>query len=239
MKRPIVSKKSLDLQSNHFLRRSPGYPLGVSLGELDYLRGWKDDFLGDALHEQYTTEFAGVNSIVATLWPDAHGGWVNLQSGDGAGRYSRLWLGDAVDGYATLDADEGWVQIVRMKISHTTNIAAEFGAWNSTTNDVILAGINTPVVAANWSIITRTGGGAVNSVDSGEAADTDWHWHVLDVYPITGGRQVDYFVDGNLIATTTVSVPIIPITPIVRCYSAAAAIRTNDLDYWAVIPRNL
>lgn len=239
MKRPIVSKKSLDLQSNHFLRRSPGYPLGISLGELDYLRGWKDDFFGGALHEQYTTDFAGANSIIATLWNAAHGGWVNLQSGDGAGRYSNLWLGDAANGKATLDADEGWVQIVRMVISHTTNIAATFGATNSTFNDFILAGMNTTAVAANWMLQTRTGGGAINTVDSGVAADTDWHYHALEVYPDAGARRVDYWLDADKIATTLVSVPIFWITPIVRCYSTAAAIRVNTLDYWAVIPRNL
>lgn len=238
MKRPIVSKKSLDLQSNHFLRRNPGYPLGASFGELDYLRGWEDDFFGRAVHPQYLVEIVGAGSTVTFLTP-FHGGALRLTSGPAAGRYARLWLGDGADGYATLDADYGWVQITRMAISHTTNLAINFGAMNSTGNDYIFAGINTTVVAANWSLLTRTGGGALNNVDSGVAADTDWHWHVLDVFPITGGRQVDYYIDGSLIATTTVSVPIIVLTPIVYCYSAAAAIRNVDLDYWAVIPRNL
>lgn len=205
------------------------------------LRGWRDDFLGDALHEQYTTEIFGVNSIVATLWIDAHGGWANLQSGDGAGRYSYLWLGDAADGYATLDADEGWTQIVRMKISHTTSIAGDFGAVDSAFNNIILVGMNTTAVAANWYLETRTGGGALNNIDSGVAADTDWHVHRFDVYPVpvTGVRQVDYFLDGARIATTTVSVPTIVLTPIVRCYSTAAALRNIDVDFWAVIPKNL
>jgi len=87
--------------------------------------------------------------------------------------------------------------------------------------------------------VTRTGGGAVNAVDSGVAADTDPHVHRLIAYPITGGRQVDYFLDGAQIASTTVNVPTAVLTPLARCYAAAVAARALGLDYWGVIPMNL
>jgi len=106
--------------------------------------------------------------------------------------------------------------------------------------DTIMAGFASPDVANNWRLVTRTAAGPVNIVDSGIAADTDPHVHRLVTYPITGGlRQADYFLDGALIATTSVSVPITVITPIVRAYAIAVAARYVDLDFWAVIPRNL
>jgi len=203
------------------------------------LRGWRDDFLGKSIHEQYTAVSAGVGSGGALL-NNFHGGMYVLTAGAGAGRFHYLWLGDAADGFATLDADLGWEMIARMNISHLTNIAGDFGAIDSASNNVILAGMNTTAVANNWLLQTRTGGGVVNSVDSGVAADTDPHVHRIMAYPITGGlRQVDYFLDGTRIATTTVSVPIAVLTPLARAYAAAAAARALGLDFWAVIPRNL
>ena len=91
------------------------------------LRGWRDDFLGDSLHEQYTPVSAGAGSSGA-LQDNAHGGIYRLTSGPAAGRYHYLWLGNAVDGFDTLDADYGWVQIVRMAVSATTNFSGIFGA---------------------------------------------------------------------------------------------------------------
>ncbi|HUV65518.1 MAG TPA: hypothetical protein VMW24_16595 [Sedimentisphaerales bacterium] len=237
MRQQIASRQAVDRLKNHFISKQiPGVG---TWGEIDALRGWKDDFFGDVLKDQYTAVSNGAGSGGA-LQNNAHGGVYRLTAGAGAGFYHYLWLGDAADGFATLDADLGWVMMGRFSISHTTSIAGDFGAIDSASNNVILAGMNTTAVANNWLLQTRTGGGVVNSVDSGVAADTNPHWHVLDVKPITGGlRQVDYFLDGAQIATTAVSVPIVVLTPIVRCYAVAAAARNNDLDFWGVIPRNL
>lgn len=240
MKRPIVSKDSLDLQSNHFLRRSPDYPLGASFGELDYLRGWKDDFLGDALHEQYTTSIVGANSIVATLWDNAHGGWANLQSGDGNARYSRLWLGDAADGYDTLDADEGFVLIARMRINAigAGNFNAIMGTSDAAFTRVIEVGINIWQHAANWMIFCVDAGGN-STTNTGVAFDSDWHVHIAEVGPTATGRQVDYWLDGSLIGSQTTNIDTSPRTGVIQSYSGGAVIRNMDVDYWIVIPRNL
>jgi len=90
------------------------------------LRGWRDDFLGDALHEQYTAVSNGAGSAGA-LQNNAHGGVYRLTAGAGVGFSHVLWLGDAADGFATLDADYGWTMITRMSINAATNIRADFG----------------------------------------------------------------------------------------------------------------
>lgn len=235
MRRPIKTRKDLEIASDHFLRRNSGYPLGVTLAELDYLRGWKDDFFGDAIDARYASSIVGVGSGLS-LVDGAHGGWLRLTAGPAAARYAYLWLGDAIGGQDTLDADEGWIQISRMKLSHTTNFLAMFGVYNAALAHYIQAGYSS-AVGANW--LLRGSDGAPWNNASTVAADTDWHWHVLNVYPITGGRRVDYYLDGSLIASQTANVPATVLTPILISYSLGAAARSMDVDYWAVIPRNL
>lgn len=236
MRLPGTDREAIDRLKNHFISKMiPGVG---TWGELDALRGWKDDFLGDQLADQYTAVSSGAGSSGALL-NNYHGGAYLLTAGAGAGFFHYLWLGDAADGFATLDADIGWLMLARCRMSHITNIVGDFGALDSAHNNIIQAGISTAAPAGNWLLVTRTGGGAVNNVNSGIAADTDTHWHALNVYPITGGRQVDYFLDGIQIATTTVSVPTIVLTPLARCRAVAAAARAVTLDYWGVIPRNL
>ena len=203
------------------------------------LRGWRDDFLGMAIHEQYTPQSNGAGSVGA-LQNNFHGGAYRLTAGAVLGAWHMLWLGDAADGFATLDADLGWVMMARFSISHTTSAWCNLGVRDAGYNDVIEFGFNTLGLANNWCLRTRTGGGVINTVDSGVAADTNPHWHVGNVYPIGGGlRQVDYFLDGALVATTTISVPTIVLTPWAIAYAQAAAVRYMDLDYWGVIPMNL
>jgi len=237
MRQQITSRQAVDRLKNHFIgKQIPGVG---TWGEIDALRGWKDDFLGDVIADQYTAVSNGAGSGGALL-NNAPGGFYQLTAGAGVGFFHQLWLGDAADGFATLDADEGWVMMARFSLSHTTTIAGEFGVRDLAYNNTIDAGLNVGFLANNWIIKTRTGGGAINTVDTGVVADVSLHWHVLDVYPITGGlRQVDYFLDGARIATTTISVPIAVLTPYVQSYATAAAVRRVYLDFWAVIPRNL
>lgn len=229
MRRPIKTRKDLEIASNHFLRRNPGYAIGVTLTELDYLRGWKDDFFGGSLHEQY--------SIAANLGgfgafsDGAHGGVYRLFTGAANGSYFFLYLGG---GFETLDPDEGWVMGTRMKISSTASLYGDFGAIGPAWNNTILAGIDTGLVANNWYIQSRRAG-VRTFIDTGVAADTGWHWHWLEVRT----NLIKYFLDGNLIATKTDNVPTISLQPIVKCGSYAAAEKRLDLDTWIVIPRNL
>jgi len=201
-------------------------------------RGWRDDFLGRAIHEQYdTTDVAGVDSGI-TLMDGMHGAWVRLRGGAAAFRYQALWLGDKADNYDTLSAAYGWTMIGRFYISAITDIITDFGTWNAAANRRITARANT-VLGVNWYLICQDGGGTT-IIDSGVATDTDPHVHRVDAYPIGGGDyQVDWFLDGGLIVTNIANVPADVLTPIVRCQSNGGATRDLYLDHWEVIPKNL
>ena len=238
MRRPIVAKESLDLQSNHFLRRSPGYPLGISLGEIDYLRGWRDDFLGQSLDVKYTQVVMGVGSNI-TLRHEV-GGVVRMQSGGAATRYALLELGDGAGSYEPLDADYGWVQMGYLRLGSTADIYAGLYAYNSGGAELLVTGIRTDVVANNW-IIRAHDGVAFAHTDTGVAADTDWHLHIQHVYTTdVPGYQIDYWLDGRKIGSQTVRVPTVLLAPGLISYTVAgAAVKNLYADIWNVIPRNL
>jgi len=229
VRRIVDAEKRLERLQSREVRRF--------ITDYDWHRGWKDDFLGDSLHEQYTPVSNGAGSGGTLL--STHGGAYRLTAGAGAGFYHYLYLGDAADSYGTLDADLGWVMLARMAVSGTTSVLGLFGSRDVAWANFIRLGIDT-TLSVNWLIQTRTGGGAVNTVASAVPADTGNHWHAANVYPITGGlRQVDYYLDGVQIATTTISVPTAVLTPMAMCYAVAAASRYMNLDFWGTIPGNL
>jgi len=235
-----ADRSAVDTLRNHFIGKLiPGVG---TWGELDVARGFKDDFLGRVISGYYLAVSNGAGSG-GTLAYATHGqpnGVYRLTAGAGAGFYHYLWFGDGADTYPCLDGDVGWAMMALMQLSATTNFAGDLGANDAASNNVIRAGLNTTAVAANWSIVTRTGGGAVNSVDTGVTADVLAHWHKLEVFPIGGGlRQVDYFLDATKIASTTTSVPTAALTPLVRAYAVAGASRFINLDAWLTIPRDL
>jgi len=223
--------------TNRFLSRYVSM-LGISLSEMDYLRGWKDDFLGDQPADQYdVTDVVGAGSSI-TLLDAAHGGQIGLRAGDDPGRYARLWLGASAGGYNTLDADEGWVQIGLIKYPFlNTDVVHMMGAAATPAfGGYIQVGLDT-AIGANY--IIQCFDGVLTTTDSGVAVDNAWHWHVADVYPITGGRQVDYYLDAAPIASQTTNVPAVVCTPYGITYNRGDAVRRSDWDYWAVIPRNM
>ena len=196
------------------------------------LRGWRDDFLGDAFHEQYDLRTVGAASSIL-LQNNAHGGVVRLQTDANIADYARIMLGDQAYAFNTLDADEGWCMIGRYKLSHTTNILVDMFVTDALLNRIHVTADTT--VGANWYLRTYDNIGLENWADSGVAIDTDWHVHRLEV---TSGRA-EHFMDGALINYTTVKIPTVVETGNVRCLARAAAVRYMDLDYWDVIPRNL
>lgn len=197
------------------------------------LRGWRDDFQGDALHEQYSTHVN--NGTVGFSVGGQHGGVLELSVNAIADSWADMFLGTRADNYLTLDADSGWTMIWRMKVSSVAgNLRARAGARDDAANNYIAAGLWQDF-GNNWIVVNRSGGGVVNTAASSIAADTDWHVHRIDA---TSGR-VDYFLDGDLLVTTTVSVPIAVLTPWISTYVNAAVARIAYYDYWNTIPRNL
>lgn len=233
-----VTRANLEAASNHFLRRVNPI-VGAPLGEIDLLRGHRDDFFGDLLRDEYTPQTVGGGSLV-TLQDAAHGGWVRLTADTADGNSAALYLGSAAGGFDSLDADDGWVMFWRMRANQLTNIQATAGVYSVGGNDFLYAGFRSDISAANWMIRCVAGGVATN-IDTGVAADTGWHWHTLFVRAITGGRQVDYWVDGAPIGTNTVNVSGVIMEPVLFCVNrgGAAPARTADFDMWRPTPRNL
>lgn len=205
---------------------------GVVLSVADLMRGWRDDFLGKALHEQYTIT---LNNGSVGLVDDEHGGAVRIRAYAAVGAWARLWLGDAAGGYDTLDADLGWVQIAILNTMYQNDLGTLiFGASDAAVGEAIEVG----ALSGFWKIRCRSGG-ANSTTSSGIAVDTGYHAHAAEVYPISGGHQVDYWLDGVLIASHTTHIPTVAITPWQYVYTPDATIRYMECDCWAVIPKNL
>ena len=204
---------------------------GPSLGEMAWgLRGWRDDFMGQVLHEQYDQRLSGAGSTLV-LQPNAQGGVLRLTAGAGVLFYARIMLGDRAYAFNSLDADNGWLMVGRFKISHTTSIRADMFVTDALVNAIHI--IADTLYGANWYLKTDNNSGLDNVVDSGVPTDTDWHVHRLEV---TSGRA-EHWLDGQLINYTTVKIPTVVETGNVRCLANAAASRYMDLDYWETIPR--
>lgn len=198
---------------------------------------WSDHFLGEAFRDEYDKDLSTGSTI--QLMDAAHGGVLEFKAGAGQWRRAILWLGDAAGNYDTLDADEGWMMRARFKLDVITNILARMGARDASQNNAIYVGatINT---GPNWYVQTRTGGGGWNNVASDVAVDTEWHEHEMSVYPTDApGHQVDYWLDGTVIASTTVDVPTAVLTPMLAVTTAVASVKKAYFDRWDVIVRNL
>lgn len=237
MKQQVASSLGVDTLTNRFISKTiPGVG---AWGELDVLRGWKDDFLGDSLAPQYTTWVIGAGGSTTLL--AAHGGVVRLRVDVALNDFQNLVLGDAADNYTTLDADEGWVMYWRAQIPSLADLQATAGGYLvGGASDHIYAGFRVDVSAANWILRCSDGAGTTN-VDTGVAADTNYHWHGLSAYVNgDGNRQADYKLDNTLIGSTTGNVTANLLTPMLLNVNRVGGAKRNfDIDFWAVIPRNL
>ena len=209
--------------------------LGLSLGEMDYLRGWKDDFHGHTIDpSRYAFDTAGVGSLsfrVNHLGFEPSG-WMRGTSGPGAGRYSRVWLGNAIDTRPSLDADFGWAMAVRWRIDVVGSSAMRFGAGNVGGTREIVAGYNSGL-GANWIVTCTDGGGAsTTAAATGPAIDTSY-WMGLNVTD----TEVNLTLNGALIVTHTTNIPGDLLTPEIFVVSNAGNTVKLDVDVWGTMPR--
>jgi len=232
MRQQKADRSGVDTLRNHFIGKLiPGVG---TWGELDVLRGWKDDFLGDQLMDQYSQDLAGGTITFPGTAGGAHGGDVRFRV-TAAGHEPKLLLGTLADTYRTLNSANGWVQICRMKVSSVAgSLNAYFGVRDAANNNIIGAGLFQATLGSNnWAILTRSGGGAVAGNASGIVADTNYHVLRLGVTP---GR-VELYVDGGFAVRRTANVPAGVLTPCIIAYTNAAVTRDMYIDYWDVIPR--
>ena len=228
---PSISAEQERAGAVRWLSRSLPTVTGPNLGELGlFQRGWRDDFLGDLVRDEYEqrTEVAARSSLV--LQDGAHGGVLRLLTGNQVSDYARLMLGASSDLFDTLDPDNGFRLIGYWKLSSTASILGDkfvnAPAWNfiHITADT--------AIGANWMLRTDNNSGVEVQTDSGVAFDTDQHWHQL--YVESG--YAAHYLDGLLINSTTSKIPTVPMTADFRCLTRTTAVKYLDLDYWAVIP---
>ena len=236
MRLSSTDRGAIDKLKNHFISKMiPGVG---TWGEIDALRARVDDFVGDSMHEQYSTTVVGGASV---SYPGtaggAHGGDIRLSTPAAAGAEATLYLGAQADTYRTLATANGWVMICRMRVSSVAgNFNAYFGTRDNLNNNIIGAGLfQATGLGNNWGILTRLGGGAVAGNVSTIVADTNYHVLKLEATP---GR-LDLYVDGAYAVTRTVNVPAGVLTPQISVYVNAAVARDQYVDYWITMPRNL
>lgn len=201
------------------------------------LRGWRDDFLGDVIADQYSTTLAGGATVnYPGTAGGAHGGDVRFRVA-AAGDEGCLYLGTQADTYRTLNTASGWLMICRMRVSSIAgSFNAAFGVRDNANNNIILGGLNQVSLASNnWAILTRSGGGAVAGNASAIVADINYHVFKLEA---TAGR-LDLYVDGTYAVTRTANVPAGVLTPYIVAYTNVVVTRDLYVDFWDVIPMNL
>jgi len=194
-----------------------------------WLRPWKDDFLGQVLQEQYTVELSGGGSSVV-LQNNRHGGVVRLTSDSAVGSWAYLWLGNNA-GFATIDPDDGYEQICRAQLSHTTETFFSIASIQPGAANYVEVCCNTDW-GNNWYIASDNDSLFVSYTDSGVAIDTDWHWHTM----IARSGRIEHLLDGQLINTHTTKVPTVAMTPFLRQRRRGNFVRYTDVNCWIVAP---
>lgn len=114
---------------------------------------------------------------------------------------------------------------VRAKISTTTKIKFFAGLWVDS-NNAIAFQYNVTTPAANFSC-TCVSGGTASSVDSGVAADTNYHDFEFDT---TSTSSVAFYIDGSLVATISTNIPTGVLEPIVLIQAKEAADKQLTID---------
>lgn len=212
----------------HYLSRFLTF-LGISVSELDYLRGHEDDFMGHTLDtvSRYTTAISGAGSAAFVSYTaTVPAGWIAGSAGAGAGRYSRLWLGNAVDGFPCLDADLGWLAMIRWQCNSVTSLSFWFGAAYSGFTRYLLAGYDS-TAGANWLIASNDGGASSSAAALGPAINTKY-WLALEA----SSGLAKLYLNGSPIITKTTNIPTEILTPVLYIQSSGGA-GMLAVDYWA------
>lgn len=197
------------------------------------LRGWRDDFLGDAVHEQYTLL---VNAGGAgALMDNVHGGFYQLSVPNAAGAYARLFLGDGAAGFSTIGMAAGQATIMIGKVGLDTLGTAQgvMGALEAGTNNLCYCGYVSSL-SANWLIYSRDNAGGASWTASTIAVDTNFHWLRFEINPTI----LRLYVDSVLVCTHTTNLPINYLEPFWQAYRESGVLNFY-LDFVAVIPMNL
>ena len=139
-----------------------------------------DDFLGDSIRDLWTVAGTGSAAVV-----DAQdGGVVRLTTGAVSGNSEELDWG----AFRTLHVNKKVTFEARVKLNSTTSIEVYYQIYYDGSNRISFYR-----AAGNWQITCRNGG-AGGDVDSGVAADTDYHIFRIECFP---AGEVHFYIDGT------------------------------------------
>lgn len=141
-----------------------------------------DDFHGDQVQDEWRTNGAGSAAVV-----DAQtGGIVRLTTG--ATQWDQYYLD--WNTIRTLLVSKKATMETRVKLTQTTNVDVWLRLQFDVNNWIVF--VYNSATSANWLIQCRDGG-VGGTLDSGIAADTDYHIFRIETFP-TG--EVHFYIDG-------------------------------------------
>jgi len=186
---------------------------------------WFDDFHGDQLQDEWNGAGVGGTGVV-----------VDQQTGG----IVRLTTGAAINNNYRID----WADIRNLLV--TKRLAFEFRMNMSTTANILIRNFlrfdwnnciffeYDSAALANWSLYCRDGGAQTN-VDSGIAADTNYHVFRIECH-IHGASHVHFYIDGVECGNSPVTTNVPDdagdyLQPYLRIETLENAAKSMDVDY--------
>lgn len=178
---------------------------------------WRDDFLG-ARSSRWTLGGTG-----GTYTQNAElGGTGSLATGATSSNQAVL----SFAGKGCVDKTTEPYLVTRAKLGHTTEIRAVLAGLYKDDNNLVEVYYDVTSSAGNFKY-RCVSGGTETSVDSGVAADTDFHMFEIEVE----GDDVEFFIDGENQETISTNVPTALLEPrfLVETKESADKVLTVDV----------
>ena len=178
---------------------------------------FKDDFHGSALNDIWSTSLTGGGSSVALT--STSGGRVAITSGIVTNDNAALLFNQNTHQFTSNPMMRFYISL-----SSTTSTDARFGYQIDTSNSVEF---RYDTSLANWEAVTISGG-TETATDTGTAADTAFH--IFEILCDSDNTQIQFKIDGTVVATNTTNIPSGLGHIFMRQESLSAASRTLTVD---------
>ncbi len=198
----------------------------VCLDSAQDLYFWGDHFLGDQLKDEWAV--AGVGSAAVV---DAQtGGIVRLTTGATDGNSYEINWG----AIRTLRVLNQLTIEFRAKLNSITDLNVRLSLEFDATNFIQFFE-DRPAAVGNWELRTRDGG-ALTTVDSGIALDTDYHIYRIECFPTD---EIHFYIDDVETANSPITTNIPNdagdyLQPRIRIGTGEDVAKSMDIDYVVV-----
>lgn len=215
--------------SNYSTRQSPLYPYRNSI----FLQ---DDFIGGTNTTGNIGQL-GWSISAGSMAPASsiadHFGVYRLDTSAVINTLARVFM--TLPSFTPMNAPHNEIYVIRLN-QVDANTTARFGdsdgfGANPPTNGIYFERLTTDT---NWFGVTRSGG-TQTRVDTGVAADTNFHTFQFNV----SSANVDFLVDNTLTGSSTTNIPTAGALMGFFLTNTAAASKTMDVDYYQVIFTNM